>query len=206
VLLTHDHHADNLDDAGRALLAEVPIVVTTVAGAHRLDVDARGLAAGEATVLHAAGRTDIEVTATPCRHGPPLSRPIVGEVVGFLLRSDALPDGAWWITGDTVLYDDVLDVGSRTDIDVALVHLGGVRFPISGPLHYTMTFADGVELVRRSRPNVAVPVHYEGWSHFRDPSTPIDRLADHPSHDDPFVVVARGQRTTRDDLVAARHR
>ena len=39
VLLTHDHHADNLDDAGRALLPTVPVVVTTTAGAARLGGD-----------------------------------------------------------------------------------------------------------------------------------------------------------------------
>ena len=44
VLLTHDHHADNLDDAGRALLPARPTVVTTtVAGAHASAVAARGL-------------------------------------------------------------------------------------------------------------------------------------------------------------------
>ena len=32
VLLSHDHHADNLDDAGRALLPSVPTVVTTQSG------------------------------------------------------------------------------------------------------------------------------------------------------------------------------
>ena len=32
VLLSHDHHADNLDDAGRALLPSAGVVVTTVAG------------------------------------------------------------------------------------------------------------------------------------------------------------------------------
>ena len=36
VLLSHDHHADNLDDAGRALLAAVPTVITTNVGARRL--------------------------------------------------------------------------------------------------------------------------------------------------------------------------
>ncbi len=36
ILLTHDHHADNLDAAGRTLLADVPTVITTVAGAARL--------------------------------------------------------------------------------------------------------------------------------------------------------------------------
>jgi L-ascorbate metabolism protein UlaG (beta-lactamase superfamily) len=199
VLLTHDHHADNLDDAGRAMLADVPIVVTTHAGARRLGTG-RGLAAGESTTLTAAGRPDVDVTATPCRHGPPLSHAVVGDVIGFLLRGAPLVDGAWWVTGDTVLYDAVLGVGDDVDIDLALVHLGGVRFPITGPLRYTMTFDDGVELVRRTRPRVAVPVHYEGWSHFRDPTTPIERIAQHPTPSDPFVVVPRGVRTARADL------
>jgi L-ascorbate metabolism protein UlaG (beta-lactamase superfamily) len=33
VLLTHDHHGDNLDAAGRALLPSAGVVVTTVSGA-----------------------------------------------------------------------------------------------------------------------------------------------------------------------------
>ncbi|MCZ2830773.1 MBL fold metallo-hydrolase [Modestobacter sp. VKM Ac-2986] len=53
VLLTHDHHADNLDDAGRALLPSVPVVVTTASGGRRLG--ARGLRPGESTVLTAPG-------------------------------------------------------------------------------------------------------------------------------------------------------
>ena len=36
VLLSHDHHADNLDDAGRALLPSAGLVVTTAPGAARL--------------------------------------------------------------------------------------------------------------------------------------------------------------------------
>src|SRR3954468_4218772 len=36
VLLSHDQHADNLDEAGRAFLGDVPIVVSTPDAAHRL--------------------------------------------------------------------------------------------------------------------------------------------------------------------------
>ena len=86
VLLSHDHHADNLDDLGRTLLRTAQTVVTTRSGARRIGApDARGLAAGEATTLTAPGRPALTVTATPCRHGPPLSRPIAGPVVGFAL-------------------------------------------------------------------------------------------------------------------------
>ena len=36
VLLSHDQHADNLDTAGRALLTDIPTVLTTRIGAQRL--------------------------------------------------------------------------------------------------------------------------------------------------------------------------
>src|SRR4029078_8224107 len=36
VLLSHDHHFDNLDRAGRAMLSQADAVVTTPAGAERL--------------------------------------------------------------------------------------------------------------------------------------------------------------------------
>ncbi len=168
VLLTHDHHDDNLDVAGRALLPSAGGVVTTVAGARRLGGRARGLAPWGSTVFTAAGRPELEVTATPCRHGPPLSKPLAGDVVGFALRWEGQRDGVLWISGDTVLYDGVREVADRLEVDVALLHLGGVRFPITGPVHYTMTGGDAVELYELLKPRVTIPVHYEGWAHFHE--------------------------------------
>jgi hypothetical protein len=42
----------------------------------------------------APGRPAIEITATPCRHGPPLSHPLAGDVIGFALRWDGQERGA----------------------------------------------------------------------------------------------------------------
>ncbi len=175
VLLSHDHHDDNLDPAGRALLPSVGVVVTTTSGARRLGGASRGLEPWQTTRLDAPGRPTIEVTATPCRHGPPLSHPIVGDVVGFALRWDGQAHGALWISGDTVLYDGVREVADRLRVGTALLHLGGVRFPVSGPLRYTMTAREAVELVGLLRPRVAIPIHYEGWKHFREGRDAIER-------------------------------
>jgi L-ascorbate metabolism protein UlaG (beta-lactamase superfamily) len=175
VLLTHDHHDDNLDAAGRALLPSAGTVMTTASGAQRLGGDARGLEPWASTRLEAPGRPTIEVTATPCRHGPPLSRPIVGDVIGFALRWDEQTDGVLWISGDTVLYDGVREVADRLQVDTALLHLGGVRFPISGPLRYTMTAKEAVELCRLVKPRTIIPIHYEGWKHFREGREAIER-------------------------------
>jgi len=168
VLLSHDHHDDNLDPAGRALLPAAGAVITTEAGARRLGGNARGLAAWERTTLEQDDRPPIEITATPCRHGPPLSRPLVGEVTGFALRWEGQEHGMLWISGDTVLYDGVREVPQRLEIGTAIVHLGGVRFPISGPLRYTMSGAEAAELCGLIAPRTIVPIHYEGWKHFRE--------------------------------------
>ncbi len=175
VLLSHDHHDDNLDPAGRAMLPSAEVVVTTVSGAKRLGGHARGLGPWATTRLEAPGRPTIEITATPCRHGPPLSHPIVGDVVGFALQWDGQEHGVLWISGDTVLYDGVRQVAERMLVDTALLHLGGVRFPVSGPLRYTMTAEEAVELCRLVRPRTAIPIHYEGWKHFRQGREAIEQ-------------------------------
>jgi len=107
VLLSHDHHGDNLDIAGRELLGRVRTVITTVPGAKRLGGAVRGLEPWATANLEAPGLPTIEVTATPCRHGPPLSRPVAGAVIGFALAWPGQEHGVFWMSGDTVLYDGV---------------------------------------------------------------------------------------------------
>ncbi|MEU5877471.1 MBL fold metallo-hydrolase [Spirillospora sp. NPDC047279] len=180
VLLTHDHHGDNLDDAGRALLAGAGTVITTAPGARRLrrnaarshdaggPRDVRGLRAGETYRLEGDGGPPITVTATPCRHGPPLSRPITGAVVGFALTWPDQANGPLWITGDTVLYPGVRRAAADLRPGTVLLHLGGVRFSLTGPVRYTMTGADALELLDGVGATTVLPVHYEGWRHFAE--------------------------------------
>src|SRR4051812_19936248 len=86
VLLSHDQHEDNLDAAGREMLPAAAVVGATVRGAGRIGhPGAGGLAPWGRTTLPAEGRPTVEIVATPCRHGPPLSKPIVGDVIGFAL-------------------------------------------------------------------------------------------------------------------------
>ncbi|WP_333770201.1 MBL fold metallo-hydrolase [Streptomyces sp. IBSBF 2435] len=168
VLLTHDQHGDNLDPAGRALLPRFGRVLTTPQGARRVGGNVQGLAPWATTTLQGKGREPIEITATPARHGPAGTRPLVGAVTGFALRWEGQEHGILWISGDTVLYDGLREVASRLDVGTAVLHLGGVRFPITGPMRYTMTAENAVELCGLLDPRTIVPVHYEGWAHFRE--------------------------------------
>lgn len=163
ILLSHDQHADNLDDEGRALFADAPKVITTSAAAKRIGGRVIGLLPFASLPVDGLGDASVRVTATPARHGPPLSRSFVGDVVGFVLEHE---NGALYVTGDTVMYSGVRAVAERfPKVDVVIAHLGAASY---GPLRFTMNAKEGVELARLFPDAAIVPVHYEGWSHFKE--------------------------------------
>jgi L-ascorbate metabolism protein UlaG (beta-lactamase superfamily) len=74
-----------------------------------------------------------------------------------------------------VLFDGIRTVADRLQVDTALLHLGGVRFPVTGPVRYSMTATAAVEVCGLIRPRTAIPVHYEGWTHFRQGRDVVER-------------------------------
>lgn len=168
VLISHHHHADNLDPRGVSMLPKLGTVLTTKKAATKLGGGAIGLAAWDTWTLEALGKGAITVTATPCQHGPVGLNPITGPVVGFALQWAGQQHGAFWMTGDTVLHRGLRDVASRLDVGTILLHLGSVRFRyLTGWLRYSMDAQQGAELLDIIKPAAVVPVHYEGWSHFQ---------------------------------------
>ena len=93
VLISHDHHLDNLDEAGRAYLPRAGAVITTAAGAERLGGGAIGLEPWAVTAVGA-----ISVTAVPAQHGPDGTDHLTGPVIGFVLEADGLP--RVYVSGD----------------------------------------------------------------------------------------------------------
>ena len=70
-----------------------------------------------------------------------------GDVIGFALRWDGQEHGVALDLGrHRALRRRARGRRAGCDVDIALLHLGGVRFPITGPLRYTMTARDAVEL------------------------------------------------------------
>ncbi|HEY8983978.1 MAG TPA: hypothetical protein VIU15_30910 [Streptomyces sp.] len=97
-----------------------------------------------------------------------MSRPLTGQVTGFALTGEGRQHGAPRISGDTVLYGGVREVARCLTVGTALLHGGGLRFPITGPVRCTVTAAQAVSLCRLLRPRTANPVHYEGRPHFHE--------------------------------------
>ncbi len=170
VLLSHDHHSDNLDRTGRALLPRAGRVLTTHAGAERLGGNAAGLSPWETVELPGSS---LRVTGTPARHGPAhLDR---GPVTGFLLSAEETPDSAVYVSGDTVWYEGIEEVGRRYPVRAAVLFMGAARVPAVGPWRLTMNAQDGVEAARCFAEATIVPLHFEGWEHFSESRADIAR-------------------------------
>jgi L-ascorbate metabolism protein UlaG (beta-lactamase superfamily) len=161
VLLSHDHHFDNLDGSGRALLARMPKVLAPRAAADRLGGAATGLEPWQTVELPGSGGA-VRITATPARHGPAhLDR---GPVIGFVL--EAAGAAPIYVSGDTVWYEGMAEVARRFTVGTAILFMGAAQVPAVGPWPLTLTTADAVEAARALTPATIVPLHFEGWEHF----------------------------------------
>ena len=170
ILLSHDHHEDNLDRAGRALLPLAGKVITTSAGAKRLKGNAIGLKAWQSTILEAQD-IKITVTAAPAHHGTLGSHLIVGETTGFIFQWEGQRHGALYISGDTVWFNGLREIGQRFRVGTAILHIGAARFPILGPVRFTLNAQEAVQIFHAFQPQRVIPIHYEGWEHFKETGT-----------------------------------
>jgi L-ascorbate metabolism protein UlaG (beta-lactamase superfamily) len=197
VLLSHDHHFDNLDRAGRELLPHARRVIAPIAGAERVRGGAIGLAQWQSTELHSPDGDDLRVTATPARHGPRDGDR--GPVIGFLLTSvndEVTPETpAVYISGDTVRYEGIEEIASRADIRIAFLFMGAARVAEVGPAHLTLTADEGVSVAEAMPHAVIVPLHYEGWQHFSEGRDVIQRAFDKAGLSDRLRWLGKGAAT-----------
>lgn len=171
VLLSHDEHPDNLDTSGRALLADVPLTLTTPGGGRRLGNAARGLADWESIELERPGGGTVTVTGVPAVHGPGAREdvePVTGQVVGFVLTGEGLP--TVYVSGDNASLDLVRQIAGRfAPVDTAVLFVGAPRFSVlfDGAL-IVLDSAQAAEAAGILGARRVVPVHYDGWAHFTE--------------------------------------
>lgn len=178
VLLSH-FHGDHFDQvAERALDKTLPIVTTPEAVK---ELRQRGF--GNTYPLETwspltvtKGEVRVRITAMPGRHGPPLADWVLPEVMGSVVEFHS-PSGTplfrMYITGDTLVIDDLKDIPRRyPDINLALLHLGGTR--VLGVM-VTMDGKQGVEVMQIVKPHRAIPIHYNDYDVFTSPLSDFQR-------------------------------
>jgi L-ascorbate metabolism protein UlaG (beta-lactamase superfamily) len=173
VLLSHMHedHFDKL--VQEKLPKDTPIVTTKEAAASlgKIGFD-RTIGLGKWDALDVEkGESRLRITAAPGRHGKAGMQLLLPSVMGSVLDfgpNKGAPSYRMYISGDTLVYDDLKNIPQRfPGIDLALLHLGGTR--ILGVFKVTMDGKDGVQLLQIIRPQHAIPIHYNDYDVFKSP-------------------------------------
>ncbi|MGY1945463.1 MBL fold metallo-hydrolase [Nocardia asiatica] len=161
VLLSHDEHADNLDNSGREFLRTVPTVLSTPGAATRIE-GVRGLENWETVTVHG-----VQVTGVPALHGPEGCEPITGVVTGFVLRAEGEP--TVYVSGDNASVDVVRRIVERIGrIDVAVLNVGAANVGRFIEADVTLNARTAVQAAEALGDAVIVAVHGEGWAHFSE--------------------------------------
>jgi L-ascorbate metabolism protein UlaG (beta-lactamase superfamily) len=207
VVLSH-LHGDHFDRVAEAKLdRSVPLLTTPHAAAALARKGFRATRPLRTWQSHTLrkGPATLCVTATPGRHGPALVHRLLPPVMGSVWEFRPADGGSaalrLYVTGDTLLHEDVHEVPRRhPDVDVALLHLGGTR--ILGIL-VTMDARQGVDMLRLVSPRVAIPIHYDDYPVFESPLSDFVRAVESAGLQDRVVWLERGQ-TYAFDVPAAR--
>lgn len=166
-LLSHDHHIDNLDNAGRQLLADIPLVLSTKSAAERMGSAVTALSRWESVVVDCLDGPSVKITAVPAQHGPDGSEHLVGEVTGFVLAGEGLP--TVYVSGDNASLDVVEDIAARwAPIDVAVLFAGGAQMPYLGDAYLTLPSDHAARAARLLGARTTVPLHHDSWAHFTE--------------------------------------
>lgn len=166
VLLSHDQHPDNLDDAGREVLRAAPLVLSTKAAAERLGGNTRELPLWRSHILIRPDGGELKVTGVPAQHGPVGTEHLTGEVRGFVLSGAGLP--TVYISGDNASLSVVRDIADHAGpIDIALIFAGRARTSL---LDAYLTFGadQAAEAAAILGCPVVVPLHADGWGHLTE--------------------------------------
>jgi L-ascorbate metabolism protein UlaG (beta-lactamase superfamily) len=166
VLLTHDQHGDNLDNAGREFIKNVPKTLTTIAASERLKGTAKGLSPWESEVIRTPQGNEIIITATPARHGPHGVEKLAGDVIGFIITFKNGNNSQIYLTGDTVFYEGITEVARKYKPEYVFIFAGAAK-PAT-PFILTMDSNDAIDTANAFPEATIIPIHFEGWSHYSE--------------------------------------
>ncbi|WP_208280722.1 MBL fold metallo-hydrolase [Massilia oculi] len=200
VILSH-FHGDHFDQlVQKRLNRAVPIVSTRQAAASLEKLGftrVTGLSPWDRLDV-SKGQARLRVTATPGRHGPAGVAALLPRVMGSVLdfgADPAAPDYRMYISGDTLVIDDIKTVPERfPGIDLALLHLGGTR--ILGVVKVTMDGKDGVRMMQVVRPKKTIPIHYNDYDVFKSPLEDFAREVKAAGLEQEVVYLAHGETYT----------
>jgi len=176
VFLSHAQHYDNLDTSAKAMLPKWGRVLTTPDSASILGGSTEALNTWESVEFTKPTGETVKVTGMPALHTTdPEIRGAVGETMGFLLEWEGQENGAFYISGDTVWFDEIQEIANRYNVGAGILHMGAATVPAVGGRRLSMNGEEGARVTQTLGLKVAFPAHFEGWEHYQEGKEGIEQ-------------------------------
>lgn len=193
VLLSHHHHSDNLDPAGKAFLPSAKRVLSTTTAAEELDGNVIGMEPWSTTDIESPVGDAVEVTAVHAQHGPDGSDELQGPVLGFVLSAPGAEKV--YFSGDNASRDVVRTIVHQTgELPIAILNAGAVQLSKFNGAYLTLSADYAADAARILGARVVIPLHFEGWTHFTQGADELKAAFSGNGIRDRLVMLERGQR------------
>ena len=136
---------------------------------------ALGVATWETIDVKGEDGMHVPVTAMTAHNGPQEREEVLGDVIGWLTVWDEQRRGVIYVSGDTVLFEELQEIPRRYHIETALLQSGAAPFDVFGPAYLTFTAAEGARFAKTLGETIVIPLHNEGWAHFTEGRTQIEQ-------------------------------
>jgi len=180
-------HVDHFDEAGNDLLRDRSLPVYC----HSKDVkflQKKGLRTEPITPHQPRDFFDGEITAFHAVHGHGVVGKLMGPGVGYLIKLPNEP--SIYLSGDTVLTNEVKHVLTAHKPDIALVHAGSASLDVGRPI--LMTMHELLEFMRLA-PGQVVANHMEALNHCPTTRAQLHEEAQKAGLDDKLVTPEDGE-------------
>jgi len=197
VLLSHPQHKDNFDLKGQAFSKNVPLILSTMQIEKRWN-NGKGMRPWDQHLVELPNGSTLKITATPAQHHPGwLPKFFAGHVIGFVIENST-NEHVIYISGDTVYFKGIDEVAKRfSNITIGLIHVGGVQFKyLTANGKYTMDANGFLKTIQTIQPTIAIPIHNDGWTHFKENDEGVKRILKINSIQSKVIFLKKGCETT----------
>ena len=95
-----------------------------------------------------------------------------------------------------VLFEGIYELKKRKQVGTAILHLGAGAFPyLKRNLRVTMNGEEAIEVTKLLNPALVIPIHYEGWWHFKQSVKSLKNEIEMSGLQEKFLWLQSGMQT-----------
>lgn len=192
ILLVTHHHFDHFDKRAALEIPKDISVVSPLNGAKRLlklgFENTFPMLPGQESALNG-----LCFHALPVKHSQRFEKLLYKPGLGYVIQHSGRMT---YISGDTILFQELVDRLKVYSLDMAIFYGGGARIPVLG--RHTLSHREILSMIQDLRPRQSAIVHLNSLNHCREDRSALQKLLDSSPSNSKVILPLPGEEYTWD--------